>query len=569
MIVEFHPITLDLFSAIPGEDADTITRMLAVIAATGSGHDVQTLADDSILTDDWIALNLGRWFAVLSGPTLTGVARRQRIDVDVDSPIQLNQTSTIDLQVMDNTTGVPATGIYTVSLKANGGVVVLDSVTTDSSGFASTTFKPSKSGVATVEFGGTGVVFGTTPPSGVVTGAGFVTYAQTIVIDAPASGFQQNWIEENDLKDGIITTPKLDDGAVTAPKIGEGVINTAPVIRNGMTTIIERKVNTVLVDSSYIYVNGYDGPGDANPVVVRIDKVTGVPTGSFAYTNNDLTTRFDGMADDGTDIWVAAGGDLIQLTKATMTSPTGYTIDSTGGSLQFVLDDGTHVLSFLRGGTSLYADEVVRINKTTGVVDASRDVHGDTGTAVIDHKEAAILGTDLYLNIFEQGSWIAGPKSLGSAFALGTQVGQDPLEKSIVSDGETIWIGGTNGIWYDWSLTPRGGAYNSDSALLGFEVYAMASEGDNRVWALTSDDGGSVPTKIREFYRPLVYSPGLDQMLQSVGTGRVFNMTLTTVLTQNDPSDVAVDADGVYAGNFNNNAVAGASKETVVVFEKT
>ena len=500
------------------------------------------------MADDFNVISHKDEYLVVESPpgSPVGVIRRNSVSMTAaPTGVYFNQASVISIQLKDsNNNNLPE--VQTVVLVATAGKVPY-SVTTSGLGAATFNYYP-------VKVGGDVVITGTVPAAA----TGFISGTVVVNVKQPVTSTQQNWLQTDDIQASAVTTPKIADGAVTVEKIQAGVV--APMMKSAAYATFDDYINTVVVDTTHIYVNGLSG---GNGRIQKIDKATLQAVTGYSYANQAVSTGFDGMADDGTDIWLASGGDLVQLTKATWALNT-FTIDATGGKLQFIVDDSTHILSFLRGGTSGDADKVVRINKGTGAVDASRDVHGDTGSTIIDHKYAAIFGTDLMLTAGAgTGNYIVVPKSLGSAASLSSALTPD-VEYCIASDGKTIWAGGTGGIWFDETLAGyTQGTISVDASVIG-TVYSLISDGTN-MWAITSAPGGGNGRYLKELFRIQIPDPyGAGTLSPTIQIGRVIDLAGTYSLAIR-PYDVTVNGSYLYTGNFQNQQGTNAKESVSIV----
>lgn len=554
MIITYDTTTFDI-ERIDADslDLDVQAANLAYHQATaGVGQNVFVIADDvNVLTNPAIYLVV----EVLLVPTST--ERKKSIQTTpAASPINLNETTTLAIQLLDKDLNPDPVAGVTVTLHASSGLISPDTFVTNGSGQnpSTITYKPTKvtGNITTLGFtsGATIVATGT---------GGYIQVSPEFVeITTPTTSAQQNWLESNDIKIGAVTVEKLN-----------GNVNVSPAARNGFNTSIARNVNAVVVDSTFVYVIGYNGPGATNTAVRKTNKNTGENIASTVYVagaGTAIANGTDGMVDDGTDLWIAAGGDLLQVNKGTLVITNQYVIDATGGSLQFIVDDGTHILSFLRGGTSGDADKLVRIVKATGLVSASRDAFGDLGVSVVDVRYAVILGTNLY---FLAGgapiqSYAFGAKSLTAAFIFTTQTFQDPLEHAITTDGLTIWVGGTAGVVFDPTLIPGGNFGGFASQIDIGTVYSLTYDGTN-VWAITSEIGGGPRKYIKELYRYIKYEAISDSMTWNTGTGRVVDISSydSSGTAPIIPYDIDTDANFIYTGNSQVAEIVGVPKETV------
>jgi len=525
MIVQYEISTLRIFGVILGSDADTVANWTATSPA---GMEVFTTTDDPNVTD-----NKSGYYVTESSPGVpTGLAQCNVIGLSSASYVLIpSDVPTINLQLYQPDGTTPLTSVETITLDNSGGILSSPSVTTNGSGVASFTLRPLVDS-ATI----------------IASATGFVSGEVNFTISVPSTVAEQNWIESNDIKDEAVDGSKIASGTITPDKISS-------VLAGGIGGISFSsnctKVNSIVVDANYIYANALDG---STPTVFQFYRDGFVTTGaSTTYTNNNLANGFDGLMDDGTDLWLASGADLVQITKSTMAIANTFTVGA-GDNLEFLLNDGANIWSYTLVGAD--AGHVMKIRKADGVVLGFANM----ATAGLHIKQASIYGTYVIVNLRTTNAWAGIERT---TFVI-TPEGPGANIFATLAINNRVWMTlgaeGTSmsGVFWDAvltsSLTPLASAY---SPLTGIgKVWDLVYD-DNNIWGIASvDHSSNTKSAIRELFPSFRYvsdNPIIGTgTFQYVDVGR--SVDVTTIASGGSgaitPSCLCYKDNTIYVGCF-------------------
>lgn len=341
--------------------------------------------------------------------------------------------------------------------------------------------------------------------------------------------------------------------------------------RSDLTGGFADSVNSIVVSGDFVFINGHLTSGGSDRIR-RINHKKGEITHTYSYSGSGLGQARDGMDQSATDIWFAAGGHLIQLLKSDLSLINDYTIDATGGVIQFVVFDVTEsvVWVFLKGGTSGDADSVLRINAGTGVIDATIDPTDGATYPTINRKSATLTTFDNYLYLCSSASskrWFRIERTT-NAFTVSADAGGD-YENAITADDVTIWTGGDDGVLYDPTPYFAGTAASFlSTAQIGI-AYELHYDG-TRVWVLRGPASDTAQrSHVIEISRVFAYSVGLDANVPGVEVGRVAEIALNPSAVLLVPNDLTSDANFLYACHLQDTTGVGDSKTNVTKLRRT
>lgn len=543
MVLVYNSSTFEILK-IAADGGDTTLRQQIIDSETlnlQAGEKVGGIADDAL-----VLANPPFFIAVETATVLSGTERRKSIQLTIGSdPIELSETNTISLQLKDKDLVNDPTGGVVVTLSASNGIITPSSITTNGSGQnpSTITYKPAK-------YTGDVAIRATSSTHQQQIDASFT-------ISEPGSTDDQGWLENGDIKPNSISSDKqLDKAKIRTPGLHNfWFINKAfrtqifDVNNDGNT---DQNINSIVVDDlGFFYVNCFEGPGATNPVVKRINKATGAVDWSVALTHDNLSSRFDGMAFDGTYIWVACANYLRRVNVLNSADTTEYlqATDIEGGNFQALAFDGDFIWAHLRGGTNTHADKIWKITPSTGAVSGTPIDYRTSdpiGTGVRDIKQFAMDDEFLYFTAITPGvttsDWTRIKRSDGTLVyrnegdlygSYGIAI--DNLSHHIYTGGGQP--GGADQINLDTTdAFPRNIALNWDLS----QWYDLIFDG-RYVWGIgTIND----TTATRRFIRKMVHNVGAGT-LDSVQAFDFDNIAASL-----SPTALAFDGQYLYVANF-------------------
>jgi hypothetical protein len=377
-----------------------------------------------------------------------------------------------------------------------------------------------------------------------------------LTIDNPSTAAEQNTIEADDIKAQAISEDKIVGSVINVSKVSQtnpSALWTAAhaTLEDVVDTTLDDSVNNIVSDGiDHIYLNGLDA---AVPKVKKVNRRTFAIDGSLTYTNDNLSTRMDGVAFDGKNLWVASDGDLLKINPVAMTLTATINIDATG-IIQAITWDGELLHLFVKGGTT-YVNSYVQVTRNGTVRLAVALSANDVKQIAMRQYTQGLLASaslrkvlvpinfggngDIAVMSVNDGGAVVSFFSVISVTATANGVA--------VCDGVNFWIG----------VTPSGGSketllrLNLDTgivttSLLGSlewgdigHVYDLSFDGAY-VWAITSEAGDPPATTTRRFVRKL----------QQVGTNPIRVVQTIDLGPDIDPSALCIENDRLFVGNF-------------------
>ena len=533
MVLRYNTTTFVItnFNADGGDTALRAEILAYYMAHLGTGENAFGLSDDvSVLAAPQ------NYLVVESMSVPTGTERKKSILITPSaSSMFMNEEVVLAIQLRDKNLNPDAVST-TVTLSCSNGIIVPATVVTNGSGYSNVAvLKPNK-------FMGDIVV-----DASVATYQGWPV---TITVTAPDNLDEQQWLEGADIRDGAITGNKeagkrnLRSGSF-APF---WFCNKASVVQTFDPGLYGSMNSIVADDMGFIYVNGFQTVAVNDPAVVKLDKNKGTVISTKPYTTYNLTSRFDGMCYDGTNIWVAGGCHLYKIDALDMATIVDYTPDSVAdGNFQFLIWDGEFIWTQLRGGTHGHADQIWKLYPD-GTVAAQIDYRtGDPfGTSVRDIKQVAI--DEDYLYIVATGAavsdWIRIKRSDNSIVYRDDDDDYGAYGIAIAEPDHMIYIsGGSAGGEEQLTLEqtdiyPRGIAFNWNVA----RWYDLAFDG-KYVWGISSSGIGVTGRQyLRKMQKP-------DLTATTIPLGESFDLT-----TSLDPTSLAFGPPHLYVAGFGSGA---------------
>ena len=524
MIITYNLTTFAVTAALPGNDAAAIAFYTTNLP---TGHQIYTPADNAGLL-----ANPSLYFILESAPgTPSGYQLKYYLDVTSTATIDLSDTPVVYVQLKQSDHMTNYNAIKTIAVKGYGGTLSAPTLTTTASGAATGIFSPVRGcDVATLSL---------TCPQ-------FENQMYAYTINVPTTPADQNWIQAADIKPAAITADKLSADVKLTPLLSAGIV----------LNVAGGYCNSVVADATYVYANAFDGIGAANPMIYKVNKVTGATVATRAYVNNNLTSGNDGMALDGTTLWVASGGDIIEINATTMAINNTFTIDA-AGSLEFVVldPDTLHIWSFVWGGAA-YPYQVVKILKATGAIVLNVDPKGGFG-ANVHQKQAAIISDQIFVNHshIAGGIWGSSIDLATGAVTLSGMTVSPSESNGLGSDGSAIYQ--PNGFGMETDLDPLGASLPG-STLASAEIgvpHAMTYDSAN-MWVITSAVGETTPSQVREIIR----------VMNTIYLGRSLDVTTNPYAGPNLPNNLSTYGSYVYIANMQPSATS-AYNITAVKFQ--
>lgn len=535
MVLLYDDTTFDII--ISTEDGGDTDKRQEIIDSTVplAGQKVGGIADDIT-----VLANPQFFIAVETATVLTGTERRKSIELTIGSdPIELNEVTTVSIQLKDKDLVNDPTAGVVISLIVSNGIITPSSITTNSSGQnpSTITYKPTKfTGDITIR-------------------AASSTHQQQIdssfTISEPTTDADQNWLEGVDIKERVVIDSKGTLATQLKTRHNDWFVTKASLTQTFDPGLVQNINSIVADDMGFLYVNGFVGPGATNPELKKVNKSDGNVAGTFAYTNNNLANRFDGMAYDGTSIWMAGANHLYEVDAIAMTQTNDYTM-AADGNIQFVAWDGEFIWMHLRGGTDVDKDKIWKVNPATGAKITAIDYRtGDIDTTVREIKQVALDDTYIYIpGTGPSTDWDRVKRSDGTVLHRGSG-SSGSFGIAVDNINKTIYVAGGVGSDQDVMTLdvtePLLVLANADSWSVNF--WDALFDGTN-VWAITAVD--DVATT-RRYVRKGKYNPGtgIIDLLQS------FDLT-----TAFDPNSIAFDGKYLYVAGYG--VLSGAIKKIFV-----
>lgn len=527
MIIVYIKATRAITSAIEGSDSGILSYYQGINPSVIGAF---------LMSDDEDVILMPRKYYTTPDPDPTSVAALRYISLTpTPSPADLNDTITVNVQLKQSDNSTNLSEVATVNINCDMGLLSESSVVTTGLGAASFTCMPSKGGKVTI----------------LASANTFHNASTTVSLNIPDSPVKQNWVESNDLKQGIVTAEK-----------------TTVIERDNIYANLADSGNSIIVDGSYVYINGHQDAG-INDRVRQVNHTTQQIPYSYSYSGSNLGNHRDGMDDETSYLWVGSGGDLYKLTKADMTanSPFNPLVLDSGGSatIQFVVRDTTNscIWVHIRSGTT-YTDNILKIDDTTGSVSANIDTTQSATYSGINRQKAVILGDYLYFCSSDAGyRWFRVHTST-NAWSVSGNAGGD-YEEAITSDGTSIWIGGDDGIRCDESFYYTGNTRSYLPATSVGIVYNLHySSSSSSVWAITSTPGGDTTRRwLREFTRGYDWDSTLNANVPHLRVGRVVDIGTNPSSYAIVPNDMHSESGYLYTANRQTTDGATYSKSNI------
>jgi hypothetical protein len=539
MIIQYNTISLEIQNAIAGSDAATISYLNSISIPDDS---VQTIADDSDILDN--PTQLLSFIAVVSGPTLLSVARKNFVTLSTSTPtIVPADIATIDLQLKQSDGVTDLNEIHTIAISTSNGFLSDNVVTTNASGFISFTYRAGR--------------FNTTTIYG--SAQGFFTGTIGLVIENPTTASDQNWIETGDIKAKAVTAEKIAASIVDANLISQTYPSAwwtikKAVLEDVKDVALTDSVNNIVSDGiDHIYMNGLD---TAVPKIKKVNRRTFTVDGSLTYTNNNLANRTDGMAFDGKFLWVASSGDLLRVDPVTMTLDATITIDSSGGDIHALAWDGEFIYAFVRGGTT-YANKLLEITRN-GTVRSETTIlsANDVKQIAVRQSTQGLAASGDQRQVLVPIAHPAGSSNLAPVIVSGLSLISVNFSALFGITATANGTAASDGINYWVGVTPSGGSKESllrinTDTLVSPTLLSSMEQGEIGIvydlfydgaymWAITSEAGDPPASTDRRFVRKL----------QQVGTDPIKLIQTIDMGPDVDPNALCVENDRVFVGNF-------------------
>jgi hypothetical protein len=504
MIVVFLTATAEVRRAFPGSDSTFLTLVTSTLTA---GEDVFTLADDTGVLTSPNLYNVDNPIT----PTATVLKNIIRLTPSA-TPINLSDRPQITIQLYqsDDTTPLAQAGVV-VTLTAAPGLLSASSVTTDAGGTGLVTLKPTK---------GFGII-GLAGASG-----GYRSGTTSVVVLAPTTMAEQNWLEGDDVKDDAVAVTKLDQGGAAKDLVVSPwwFLNDA-FLRTTFTGGLTDSINSVVSDGAdHIYINGFD-TGVAT--IKKINRHTGAVDGTLTYSPDDLASGYDRMVYDGENLWVPAGNTILKVNPVAMTLTTTYTPGAAPRLMHSLMWDGEFVWFFQSHSATANQNILKKINKSGTITTVF------TFTAVTTYAEV-VMNRNFVGFLTSGGEMDLSDRVSISFFAVASDVA---FQFTSVLDLRSAWIGGSDGL-RRLILDTSTGLVNADvPATTSGQVYNLYFDGSpDSVWAITSfDETGGAGRYLRKF----------KQSGTSLVIDQEFDLTAAF-----DPLAMGSDGQNLYIGSF-------------------
>lgn len=476
----------------------------------------------------------GRWDNFTYAVPTAVIRRKSVLVTPVTDPVEMSETSVLNIQLRLATLANDNV-VKTVTLRASTGVVIPETVQTNSSGFSNeAVYKPTK-GI------GQPTILAFTDEHTQLVSEGDVS----IVVSGPDSSDEQQWLESDDIKDETISADKQSfKGQIKNPALTH-LFFVKKALQVAQFDASMENINSIVADEKgNIYVNGFDGPGQTNPIVRKLNAQTGATLNTYTIpaTEENLANRFDGMAYDGVHLWVAGANHLLKL-DLDMTLDTDYTI-AADGNLQFVASDGEFIWFQLRGGTDTDKDKIWKLDPTDATPPASAvkiDYRtGDADTTIREIKQVAM--DDEYIYIPGTGpstDWDRLKRSDNSILHRGSG-SNGSFGVAIDNRDLTIYVAGGVGVDQDvmtLEVTSPTLSVLANADVVDKNFWDLLFDGTN-VWVITAVDSTSTN---RQFVRKLKFNPGAG----TIDLVQSFDITTTI-----DPTAMAFDGAYLYVVGF-------------------